>query len=81
MDVAALAADVTERPTLSEPFQTKEARARVVHRKSAFIELRSTAVVAFQLTIIDSDCLRLISHCLPPVPFVDSSLYDFALGH
>ena len=65
MNVAALAADVTERTTLGEPFQTKEARARVVHRDCAFIELRSTAMVAFQLTIVDSDCLRLISHCLP----------------
>jgi hypothetical protein len=64
MNVAALAADVTERPTLSEPFQTKEARTRVVHRNRAFIELRSTAMVAFQLTIIDRDFLRLISHCL-----------------
>jgi hypothetical protein len=65
MDVAALAADVTERPALSEPFQTKEARACVVHRNCAFIELRSTAMVAFQLTIIDRDFLRLMSHCLP----------------
>jgi hypothetical protein len=65
MDVAALAANVTERPALSEPFQTKETRARVVHRNCAFIELRSTAMVAFQLTIIDRDFLRLISHCPP----------------
>ena len=65
MNMAALAADVTERPALREPFQTKEARARVIHRNRAFVELRSTAMVAFQLTIIDSDCLRLISHCLP----------------
>jgi len=62
MNVAALAADVTERPALSEPFQTKEARPRVVHRDCTFKELRSTAMVAFQLTIIDRHFLRLISH-------------------
>jgi hypothetical protein len=58
MHVAALDADVTGGTPLREPLEPEETRACVVHRNRAFKELRATAMVAFQLTIIDRDFLR-----------------------